>query len=103
MPKHLDRIQRELVQVLAHQIQLFQDVVRHGDDITPDIISLEDVQQLAGASPDQFNVRLQTYKFYSRGHERHRISASIRDTAGENRHKGRRPLCQDSTHVAHLI
>src|SRR5687768_5948014 len=51
--EHLHGVQRIGGQVLAHQGQLLEDVVGGGDDVAADGVGLEDVEELAGAGPQQ--------------------------------------------------
>ena len=51
--EHLDGVERELVEVLADQRQLLQQVVGHGDHMAADRVGLEEVEQLPRAGPDQ--------------------------------------------------
>ena len=42
--KHLDGVERIVVEVSAHQSQLLENVVGDGDDVTADCVGLEDVR-----------------------------------------------------------
>ena len=83
--EHLHRLERVLVEVLADQRELVQDVVGHGDDVAADLVGLEDVEQLARACPDQFRLRVASSTCAAGHHVRHRIDAGVGDAAGEYR------------------
>ena len=42
--KHLHRVQRVFIQVIAKQRKLFKYVIRYSNDLAPDVIRLKDVQ-----------------------------------------------------------
>jgi hypothetical protein len=42
--KHLDRIQGILRQIVTNQLELFQNIVCHRDDMTAYRVGLEDIQ-----------------------------------------------------------
>ena len=45
--EHLDCIQGIFIQSLADQGQFLKDVMSHGDDVTTNLICMEDIQQFA--------------------------------------------------------
>jgi hypothetical protein len=45
--EHLDRFERELVQILPERFELRQEIVREGDDVAADLVRLYDVEDLA--------------------------------------------------------
>ena len=42
--EHFHRLKRVFVQILSHQVELLQNIVRYRDDVTADTVSLEDIQ-----------------------------------------------------------
>ena len=55
--EHPDRLQRELLEVLAEAVELLQQVVGDGDDVTADLVGLHEVEDLARRGPDQLRAR----------------------------------------------
>src|SRR5437870_44027 len=51
--EHADGVERELLEVLTDAAKLLQQVMGDGDDVAADCIGLDDVENLAGARPDQ--------------------------------------------------
>ena len=51
--EHLDGLERELVEILAERVELRQQVVGQRDDVTADLVGLDDVEDLARRGPDQ--------------------------------------------------
>ena len=49
--KHVDRFQRVIRKILANQIQLVQNLRRHGDNVASRIVGLKNIQQFAGTGP----------------------------------------------------
>ena len=45
--EQLDRIEGILAQILANQLQFLDDIIRGGDDMASDRISLENIQKFA--------------------------------------------------------
>src|SRR6266446_5826512 len=43
-------------QILADEIELAQELVRHRDDVAAALLGMEDVQELASAGPKQFRL-----------------------------------------------
>src|SRR5664279_5534336 len=84
--KHLDRLQRILIQVLTNHFEFAQYPIRRGNDVAANIVRLKDVQQLAWASPKQFNTAKRRDDAHSLSHYRHWIESSIRNSARENGH-----------------
>ena len=57
-----------------------------GDDVAADRVGLEDVEELAGAGPDQLDWwDTAPAARTRRGHQRHRVAAGVGDPAGEHR------------------
>src|ERR1019366_4250281 len=54
--EHLDRVERILVQILADESKLLQNIVSHGDDVAADCVGLKHVQEFSGARPDELLV-----------------------------------------------
>ena len=57
-PEHLDGLERERVEILAQEIELRDEVVRHRDDVAADRVGLDEVQDLARAGPDELGRRV---------------------------------------------
>src|SRR5437868_2481061 len=55
--ERLHGLKRILIHVFADQRQLLDDVVGNGDDLTTNLVGLEDVEELARARPDQRSIR----------------------------------------------
>src|ERR1700694_1727448 len=55
--EHLYGLERVVIEVLADQRKLLQDVIGYGDHLTSDRVGVEDVQQFARARPDQLGSR----------------------------------------------
>ena len=51
--EHLHGLERERVEILAEQVELGEQVVRHRDDVAADRVGLDEVEHLARAGPDQ--------------------------------------------------
>jgi hypothetical protein len=50
--KHSDGVERQRLQVHSNELQcLIEYVMRHGDDITPTVIGLQQIQNLSNARP----------------------------------------------------
>src|SRR5262249_52605330 len=81
----LHGLARILRQILANEIELAEELVRHGDDVAAALLGMEDVQELAGAGPKQFRLGARGGNLLARLHMRDRIDASIGDAPGENR------------------
>ena len=90
--EHLHGLQRELIEVLAEQVELLEQVVGHGDDVAADLVGLHDVEDLARRGPDQLGARRRDHDVDGARHDRHRIDAGVGDPAGEHRDVGRRAV-----------
>src|SRR5215510_11780029 len=56
--EHADGIKRDFVEVFASEFEeFFQNVVRHGNDMTTAGRSLENIKHLTNAGPKQFSLR----------------------------------------------
>src|ERR1700753_2388242 len=73
--EHLDRIERELGQVVTDQAQLLEDIPGHRNDGTPYRLGLKDIQQLTRAGPDELGLRVLTQHLHGPRHDRNRIHA----------------------------
>src|SRR5262249_18969724 len=83
--ERLHRFARIFRQILADEIELAQELVRHRDDVAITLLGVEDIQELAGASPKQFRLGSRGGNLLARTHMRDRIDAGIGDAPGENR------------------
>src|SRR2546430_15995373 len=54
--EHLDRFQRELIQILSQEVEFLKQVVGQCDDVASNVVGLDDVQDLARGRPDQFTL-----------------------------------------------
>src|SRR6516164_1787900 len=54
--ERLHRFARTFRQILADEIELAQELVRHRDDVAAALLGMEDVQELASAGPKQFRL-----------------------------------------------
>src|SRR6516225_3027598 len=79
--KHLDRLKRIVVEILAYQIKFFQQLVGDGDDMASDCVSLKNIQELPRTSPNQLRCWGGFKQFQSRRHERNRIQTRISNAA----------------------
>src|SRR5881392_2708355 len=68
--ERLHRLKRILIHVFADQRQLLDDVVGNRDHLTANLVSLEDVEELARARPDQLGIRRGTQPRHRLGHDR---------------------------------
>ena len=82
--EHLDRIERILVEILADQRQFLERVVGHGDDVATDLIRVENVQEFAGAGPDQLDLSVRRQHLHRRGHDGHGVAAGVGNSARED-------------------
>src|SRR5688572_13237101 len=83
--EHPHGVERELVEVLAEQLQLAEQVVRDGDDVAAGAVGLDDVEDLARTSPDQLlpgPVGDRRDRRLDRGNG---VDAGVRDPPGEER------------------
>src|SRR3954467_14406496 len=56
--EHADGIERELIEIFASEVEeLFQNVVRHSNNVTTAGRSLENIKHLANACPEEFSIR----------------------------------------------
>ncbi len=101
--EHLHRVERVVIEALADERQLLEDVVRDRDDVAADGIGLEDVQQLARAGPDELGAGLDAQDLDRFGHERDRIAAGVGDAAGEDGHVRGRAARDGRRHFPHLL
>ena len=67
------------IEVLAEQVELLEQVVGHGDDVTPDLISLHDVEYLPGEAQISSDRGASTMMSTARRHHRHRIDPRVGD------------------------
>src|SRR5262249_47265494 len=54
--ERLHRFARIFRQILADEIELAQELVRHRDDVAAALLGMEDVQELASAGPKQLRL-----------------------------------------------
>src|SRR5262245_14734831 len=81
----LYRFARVFRQILADEIELAEELIRHRDDVTAALLGMEDVKELAGACPQQFRIGARCGNVLALTHMRDRIYAGIGDSSGENR------------------
>src|SRR5262245_9510306 len=86
----LNRLARIFREILADEIELAQELVRHGDDVAAALLGMEDVQELARAGPKQLRLRARSQDLLAGEHMGDGIDAGIGDTAGEHRDDRRR-------------
>src|SRR2546422_7540153 len=71
IPKHPHRLERVVVEVLAHQIELVEDLVRHRDDVASDGVGVEDIEEFARTRPDELDLGRLGDELRGRGHQGH--------------------------------
>src|SRR5262245_2867191 len=83
--KHSNRIQRELIQIFAAEIEkVFQNGVRHSDNMTTASGSLENVKHLTNACPKEFSLWQSLHDFERLLHYRQWIDSGIGDSSSED-------------------
>ncbi len=87
--EHLDGVERILVEGLADEAELLEDVRRGGDDVAADRIGLDEVQELPRTGPEQLDVRLRTHQLEGGRHERHGVAPGVGDASREDRDDAR--------------
>src|ERR1035441_4699881 len=97
--KHLDRVERILMEILADESQLLQNIVSQGDDVAADCVGLKHVQEFAGARPDEFLVGVRPHDFECSLHQRQRVDACIGNPARKDGDAGGRSIRQRGTAV----
>ena len=83
--KHLDRFKRVLIEVLADELEFFQDIGGYRDYVAPYCVCLEDVEQLARTCPNQFQVWIRAQKVYGPCHHGNGVPSGIRDSPSKDR------------------
>src|SRR5229473_3168866 len=81
--EHLHGLARIFGQVLAHELQLREDVVGGRDNVAADLVRLEDVEELARARPQQLGLWTLGERVEASPHVRHRIDPGVGDASGE--------------------
>ena len=93
--KHFNRIERIFRQIAAEQFQFLEYVSSGRDDVASYALSLDNVEDLTRAGPDEFHMRRFAAQERDRFcHDRHRVYSSIRDAPGKNRNVGGRTFRQ---------
>src|ERR1035438_9776516 len=88
--EHLHGLQGVLGEVFTNEGEFLEDVVGGGDDVAADCVGLENVQQLAGAGPDQLGVGGLGEYFHGGSHDWDGIAAGVGNASGEDRESRRR-------------
>ena len=101
--EHHHRFERKLVEVFSDGFKLRQNVFRNSNDVAPGIVGLEDIQQLAGTCPDQFDIRVSGDQIHCGCDYRHRISTGVRDPSSKYGDHSARPTGQCIGSGANLI
>ena len=62
--EHLHSVQGELVEIFSYKGKLLEQIVRHGDNMTSNLIRVKNIQQFTGACPDQFLGSIRGHNLY---------------------------------------
>src|SRR5271154_4130880 len=100
--KHLDGLERKVAEIFSEEIELAHDVVGDGDDVAADLFGVKDVEQLAGAGPNQLGVFVAAENFHGLSHQGKRIAAGVRDAAGKDGDVGRCAASESLVYFADL-
>ena len=82
--EHFNSLEGVLAVVFAKQVQLVQDVVRGGDNMTAYLIRLHNVQQLSRAGPQELSPGPALHKLQGVLYDGQRIHPGIGDATGKN-------------------
>src|SRR5271168_383373 len=100
--KHLHGFEGKIAEVFSKEIELAHDVVCDGDDVAADLFGVKDVEQLAGAGPNQLGVFVAAENFHGFGHHGKRIAAGVGDASSEDGDVGRRAAVKSFSDFADL-
>src|SRR4029077_20720753 len=83
--EHADGIKRELVEIFASEFEeFFQNVVRHGNDMTTAGRSLENVKHLANTRPEELGLRQSPHDLERLLHYRRWVDPGIGDSSSKD-------------------
>jgi hypothetical protein len=71
--------------------------------MTADLAGLHDVEKLARAGPDQFDMGMVANAQESAAENRKRVAAGVGDASGEDRDTGRRTVPEAGNNGVHLL
>ena len=100
--KHTDCIKRKFVEVFTEKCHFCNQVVCHCDDVASHGVGLDEIEKLAWAGPQEFDIRGGFQKLKAFAHERHGVAAAVGHAAGKDRGDGWRTACEGGKHAGDM-